>query len=158
MTRHPTLVPLTHDHHHALAAARGLRLAASSGDPARLEESARSFLDFFARDTLTHFHEEEEIVFPLLLERSEEPPEELLDVLVQHVRIHGLATRLRAGLEQGSLAPRDATALAELLQAHIRLEERRLFPLIEQTVEEERLNGLRLSARRRDAAPSLGTE
>ena len=28
MKRHPALIPLSHDHHHALAAARRLRLAA----------------------------------------------------------------------------------------------------------------------------------
>lgn len=153
MKRHPALIPLTHDHHHALAAARRLGLASRSQDPARLQEGARIFLDFFERETVPHFREEEEVVFPVLLEHSEEPREELVEALVQHVRIHALIARLRAALEGGTIASRDAAPLAELLQAHIHLEERRLFPLIEQSVGVDALDRIGLVPRRRDAGP-----
>lgn len=66
-------MPLTHDHHHALAHVRHLRLAAD-GDAQELLKQSQGFLDFFHEDTLNHFREEEEIVFPLAIgdERASE--------------------------------------------------------------------------------------
>jgi hypothetical protein len=47
--RHPNLIPLTHDHHHALAHARRLRVAAGGTREDRSEQ-AREFLYFFRTD------------------------------------------------------------------------------------------------------------
>jgi hypothetical protein len=56
MKRHPALVPLSHDHHHALVEARRLRRAADSPESAA---AAAAFLRFFAYETVRHFCEAE---------------------------------------------------------------------------------------------------
>jgi hemerythrin-like domain-containing protein len=127
--RHPALVPLSHDHHHALVHARRLRQVGAAATP--------EFLRFFAAETTRHFREEEELVFPLLYG---DEPEELREVLVQHQRIRALAVRLRAGEDV-------AQELGELLETHIRLEERELFELIQRRVPEEQLATIGLAPR-----------
>jgi len=112
--RHPALIPLSHDHHHALVQAARLRRGEVDG-----------FTEFFAVDLARHFRQEEEVVFPLLAEVGAEPPE-LTQALLDHQRIRAQARRPDA-------------LLGELMEAHIRLEERVLFGTIERVVPEERL-------------------
>jgi quercetin dioxygenase-like cupin family protein len=98
MKRHPALVPLSHDHHHALVEARRLRRAADTPESAA---AATAFLRFFADQTVRHFREEEELLFPRVLE-FEEARELLVQALLEHQRLHALTTRLKSSC--GSLA------------------------------------------------------
>jgi mannose-6-phosphate isomerase-like protein (cupin superfamily) len=127
--RHPALVPLSHDHHHALVHARRLQ---EEGMPA-----AHEFLRFFAGETTRHFREEEELVFPLLYA---DEPESLRVVLLQHQQLRALVRRLRDGEDV-------AGQVGALLEAHIRLEERDLFELIQRVVPEEQLAAIGLASR-----------
>jgi hypothetical protein len=88
--RHDVLIPLTHDHHHALVQASAL-IAASEADELARVETGRAFLGFYRLDTLLHFHEEEEVLFPRLLESVDSIPQALINVLVDHVCIHGMS-------------------------------------------------------------------
>jgi quercetin dioxygenase-like cupin family protein len=122
--RHPALIPLSHDHHHALVEARRLRRSAEeAADPA---DAAEAFAAFFAGVTVPHFREEEEQLFPLVA-GSEEAAPLVVQALVDHQRLHALAAQL------GSADDHRATMveLADLLEEHVRREERELFPLIE---------------------------
>lgn len=83
------------------------------------------FGEFFALALVDHFRLEEEHVFPLLAEVGVEPPE-LVQALLEHQRIRAAASRPNA-------------ALGELLESHIRLEERVLFETIQHLVPDERL-------------------
>ena len=114
MKRHPALVPLSHDHQHALAWAARLR-----------RHEANGFAEFYAFDLVRHFRQEEEAVFPLLAEVGVEPPE-LTRALLDHQRIR-------------ARAPRPDRELGDLIETHIRLEERFLFQTIERVVPAERL-------------------
>jgi hemerythrin-like domain-containing protein len=146
--RHDALIPLTHDHHHALAQARALIAASEAEDAARVG-AARAFLDFYRKDTLLHFHEEEEVLFPRLLECVDEGPQEMILVLLEHVRIHGMVAHLRAAVEQGTVDSDQLKELGEQLRSHIRLEENELFPLIEKSVPQRILSGINLAERNR---------
>jgi quercetin dioxygenase-like cupin family protein len=117
MKRHPALVPLSHDHQHGLVQAKRLQRG-----------EADDFAEFFERELARHFRLEEEVVFPLLAEAGVEPPE-LSRALLDHQRI-------RAG------AGHPDAVLGELLEAHIRLEERVLFETIQRVVPGERLAAL----------------
>jgi mannose-6-phosphate isomerase-like protein (cupin superfamily) len=144
MKRRPGLIALSHDHHHALVAARRLRKAA--GDPA----ASAAFLRFFADESVRHFRDEEECLFPLVADADEARPL-LVRALLDHQRLHALAARLAGG--------EAATAgdLAELLEAHVRFEERTLFPMIERLLG-DRLPSLELEAERplRGSGPVWG--
>lgn len=150
MRRHDALIPLTHDHHHALARARRLRLAAGSEDA---RAAADEFLEFFEDQALLHFREEEEILFPLVIDREDAPVDLISRLLLEHVRMHRLVGRLRAELEGGAPAPGTLEAIGGLLAAHIRAEESELFPAIEQLVTEEDLRSIRFTPRDRKAPP-----
>ena len=129
MKRHDALIPLTHDHHHALAQARRLHMS-SEGDPERWVEAARAFLEFYKKDTLAHFHEEEEEIFPLVVDEPEvERP--LTRVLLEHLRIHRSVHKLQDEVDRGSPSAKTMAEISTLLQDHIRFEEKTLFPLVE---------------------------
>ena len=135
MKRHPSLVPLSHDHHHALVEARRLPRAADAADPER-RRAATSFLRFFSTETLRHFRQEEEQLFPTLVGEST-GDDLLVRALLEHQRIHALVGRLQAEVSAGGGDASTMRELGELLEAHVRLEERRLFPLIERVVAKE---------------------
>lgn len=149
MKRHDALIPLSHDHHHALAAAKRLELAAAADGPERTA-AARSFLEFFEADTIGHFREEEERVFPLAIEDAAAEPV-LTRLLLEHVRLHALAAKLRAEVVADEVSSETPSAIASLLQAHIRQEEKVLFPLVE-TIAVGNLASLVLAPRNRTPA------
>jgi mannose-6-phosphate isomerase-like protein (cupin superfamily) len=135
MKRHPALPSLSHDHHHALVQPRRLRRAAAAdGDPA---PSAASFRRFFAAVTVPHVREEEEVLFPLVVDAEEARPL-VVEALVDHQNLHALAASLD-GPDDNLRASMDE--LGRRLEQHVRLEERSLFPLIERLVPTE-LGGL----------------
>jgi quercetin dioxygenase-like cupin family protein len=132
MRRHPALIPLSHDHHRALVEARRLRRAAAGPAPVA---AAEAFVRFFADVTVRHFREEEELLFPNVVD-CEEARELLVQALLEHQRLHALAAQLRQELAGGDSLPGVMRQLGELLEAHVRLEERRLFPVIEERLQE----------------------
>jgi len=145
--RHDGLMPLTHDHHHALAHARRLRVAAG-GEARELLEESQGFLDFFQKDTLHHFREEEEVVFPLAI--ADERASELLSrVVTEHLQIHALVARLALEVDKGRVDKGTGLRLAEALEAHIRLEEGKVFPLLEEVVSDDQLRKITLGPRNR---------
>ena len=143
--RHESLIPLTHDHHHALAQTRRLRAAAKVGGRELLGQS-QVFLTFFYDDSVTHFREEEERVFPMAVDDQRARPL-LTRVMMEHLQIHALATRLGLEVASGRATVRSAVELAATLESHIRVEERELFPLLEEIIDADRLNAISLRDR-----------
>jgi hemerythrin-like domain-containing protein len=129
--RHPSLIPLSHQHRDALALAFRLHHPAPPGPvtamtPASTPQSrAADVLAFFARDLAAHFRAEEEVLFPFL--RARQDRRELLNLLVtEHRELEALRDRVAGAADDAALAPA-LTAFADLLEAHVRREERELF-------------------------------
>jgi hemerythrin-like domain-containing protein len=139
MKRHPSLREFSDDHHQGLVNARRLRRAAS-GEGASSADTARDFLEFWQRDTSLHFRKEEEVLLPVLAryggDLNEQP---LLQMLTHHAQIRGLAMQLSGELKQDKIREDTLRNLGEKLEAHIRLEEREVFPLIEHALPEHAL-------------------
>jgi quercetin dioxygenase-like cupin family protein/hemerythrin-like domain-containing protein len=154
MKRHASLVPLSHDHHHALVQARRLSRAAAGTDAER-REAAADFVRFFSTETVKHFREEEEELFPALVGHEDTDDGLLVRALLEHQRIHALVGRLEHALAADGVEPTEMRELAELLEAHVRLEERELFPLIEQVVPQEILSELELGPARISPRPPV---
>lgn len=133
--RHPSLVSLSHDHHHGLALALRCRKQALGQikpmGAAGLRQRAEEFLEFYGENLVCHFRAEEEVLFPSL--RSSVPQcAALIDELLrQHDRLRRAMPQLEAGTGLAKLI----FDLGDLLEAHIRKEERELFPLFEKHVE-----------------------
>jgi quercetin dioxygenase-like cupin family protein len=123
--RHRALVALSHDHHHALVEARRLRNAADADDDAAAA-AATAFIRFFRTSNVPHFREEEESFFPLVAGADEAQPL-VVEALLDHQRLYALVATLET-VDDPRPTMRE---LGERLEAHVRLEERQLFPLIE---------------------------
>lgn len=141
MKRHPSLQPLSRDHHEALLQVQMLRSAAEgSPDDRRVaRERFRDLWDGWFRD---HLDLEERLLSALIptaddLDRLRKEHGDIRSFAEQFVRV---ATEAEPG---GALMLR----LAERLHDHIRWEERHLFPAIEQAAGEEELRPLGVETR-----------
>jgi hypothetical protein len=127
MKRDPALAGLSRDHHQALAVALKLRRAA--GDTAGAARAA--FLEFWERDGHQHFRIEEDVLLPAFAGFGDAHHPLVARALCEHAVI-----RHRAGVMAGERLP-PVEALHELgamMAEHVRLEERELFPLIEESI------------------------
>ena len=147
MKRHPALIPLSRDHHDGLVQALRLRRAAADGDASARLAAAREFVEFFRNEERVHLRDEEEELFPLFLRHVQSQPAPLRKARVQHVQLEGFARKLAIAVAAGIVDREALDAAGELLDAHIRLEERRLFPLIEELVPDDELRRLGLAGR-----------
>jgi hemerythrin-like domain-containing protein len=145
--RHDALIPLTHDHHHALKNARRLRQAAD-GDDRERSEAARAFVRFFTEDSVQHFREEEEEIFPLVIDKPGAPLSGITRVLLEHVRLHALRDLLDDQVGEGVVDPELMRTTSDLLKQHVRFEEDELFPAIERCAGDQ-LSRVRLKSRDR---------
>ena len=128
--RHPALIPLSHDHHHGLALALRCRKHAlgqlNPGDAAALEACAAEAARFFGENLQRHFEAEETVLFPLMATLEES--RELVDRLEgEHRKFREMAGRA------GDAAGRRKFLFdfGDLLEQHIRSEERQLFAAFE---------------------------
>lgn len=129
--RHPALIPLSHDHHHGLALALRCRKHAlgqlNPGDPAAMEACAAEAARFFEEKLTVHFEAEETVLFPLMAAH-----EECRELVVRLEGEHRMFARLVA---RGPGGPRKFLFdFGDLLEQHIRSEERELFPAFETLV------------------------
>ena len=134
MKRHDALTQLSRDHHQALFQAMRLKRA-TEDDAADVLEN---FLDFWTGRGQLHFRAEEEVLLPAYSAYGAASSEPVVRVLVDHVEIRRAAHEL--GNARGSVPPEQLHALGEKLEAHVRHEERVLFPLIEAALPEEELS------------------
>jgi hemerythrin-like domain-containing protein len=144
MKRHPALISLSRDHHNGLVQALRLRRAAAGGDASARLAAASEFVQFFRNEERVHLRDEEEELFPLLLRHVQSQPAPLREVRAQHMQLEGFARKLAIAVAAGTVDPETLDAAGELLDAHIRLEERQLFPLIEELVPDDELRRLGL--------------
>lgn len=138
MKRAAELRGLSHDHHHGLVHAQRLKKV---GDEANLvENTARAFLAFWQKETAAHFRKEEEVLLPVLARYGEDISwEPIAQMLIQHAQIRGLIMRLSDEIEDADVRAETLRSIGERLESHIRLEERQVFPVIEQSLSESAL-------------------
>jgi hemerythrin-like domain-containing protein len=141
MKRHPALVPLSRDHHHALVIAQRLRRATAE----TATEAARAFLSHWDAEEKLHFRLEEELLLPAYAAHGEPDHPAIIRMLLDHMLIRRDAARL-AGTPPLELLHDLGARLAD----HVQLEEHEVFPLIEATIPESELQAL--GDRIRDAA------
>jgi iron-sulfur cluster repair protein YtfE (RIC family) len=129
--RHPSLLPLSHDHHHGLALALRCRKQALGQlkplGAVGLKERAAEVSKFYRDHLLAHFRAEEEILFPFMRGHAAGSEAIIDELLRHHEEIRHAAEKLEAGSGLAKLI----FDLGDLLERHIRKEERELFPLFE---------------------------
>jgi hemerythrin-like domain-containing protein len=141
--RDPNLIPLSHQHQHALALC--VRIARA---PIRDDSERRAWQEeiaqHFSQEIRHHFAAEEAVLFPRARHHAELDP--LVDSLVEEHR------RLQMDFEQAQALMLSAEQLrdfASRLSAHIRKEERQLFEDVQKRLSGSELK--ELGARLADA-------
>jgi iron-sulfur cluster repair protein YtfE (RIC family) len=152
----PELRSLSEDHHHGLVHARRLRRATEADEADSAESVARGFLNFWQKDTALHFRKEEEVLLPVMARyKGDLSRQPLLEMLEDHARIRGLVMQLSDEAIAGNVRLETLHEIAERLEAHIRLEERVVFPLIEQSLSEAALTELAARLEVKEAGPRV---
>ncbi len=125
------LVPLSQDHHHGLMLVLKIKKGIRYGVAPR--RMSAYLMHEFQEALVPHFRDEEEGVFRWL---SETDPV-LVRALEEHRRMETLVENIRERGENLSLLQ----MFIEVLEAHIRFEERVLFPLVQEQFP-DRLNDM----------------
>lgn len=134
MKRNPALQPLSREHHTALVLAKACERAAQSGDEGVIHETCKRAIQSFSEELEPHFQTEEQSFLPLL--HSTETQLLAEQTWTDHQQLRALLNGLRQN---------NAEALASFgkcLSAHIRFEERALFPVIESLLQGKLGSGL----------------
>lgn len=127
MKRNENIVHLSRDHHFGLLCSWKIR----QGIKKEIEtERIKNYVEYFWKHHLKeHFREEEEILFPYISDELSGR------VKFEHRQIEDLASEISENPENQSLSD-----FADLLEKHIRFEEREWFPHLENTLSTEDLN------------------
>lgn len=135
MKRSAALASLSRDHHQALFVAQQLRRATD----ATASEARAAFLSYWARHGRLHFRLEEELLFPAYTGYGDPYEPVVLRALGQHamIRHHAIALAAEMSADRGALRQLGAD-----LTAHVRLEEREVFPVIERVMPQHALDAL----------------
>ncbi len=135
--RNPALVRFSRDHHHGLLLVwkirEGFRRSVAG------ERIAEYSAYFFDKELVPHFEDEEKNLFARM------PPGNDLRVKAEaeHNEMRSIADKLRSGKSEES----DLENFAQLLESHIRFEERRLFNHLQEHLTEEELEQIGNAAR-----------
>ena len=117
MLRDKSLIPLSHQHHNALALCvlteRSLAADASAANIAKL---ATRVIDRYELEMVNHFELEETVLFPRL------PADAVRQFIADHRRMTGLVEQLRVDPTAEALRE-----FSSLLRQHVRSEENDLF-------------------------------
>jgi len=133
MLRDKSLIPLSHQHQHALALCVRIERASPipSGD---LPSWQIEIAELFQSEIAVHFGAEERILFPVAWEFGE------LHLLVEDLhRDHEWLRQQFSRAVAKTVSTDDLSALAQRLSAHIRKEERQLFEGLQERLSREQL-------------------
>jgi iron-sulfur cluster repair protein YtfE (RIC family) len=137
MKRHESLAPLSREHHGALLLAQLLKKNAPDykGMPTSVPGKVEYALRFFNDSLKGHFDKEE-----LLFQKIQHCHDGIQKLVSEIVDEHRQLTALFESLEKSADPGKSLDELGNLLDLHIRKEERVLFPLIQQHCPEALLN------------------
>ncbi len=136
--RHPSLFPLSRDHHDGLMLALRLRqgkkalLRDWSHDP---KWQANYVSNFYQQHLVPHFEAEEKALFPAMKKHARESLKVIEKLLDQHREIRVRMKRFQKPRDLG--LDEQLRQFGDLLEQHIWIEERELFPIFEKSMRRE---------------------
>jgi hemerythrin-like domain-containing protein len=131
MLRDKSLIPLSHQHQHALALCVRIDRARPIA-PADLEAWQAEIERHFAEEIKIHFSAEEKVLFPAARQFPALIP--LVDELLAE---HTLLRKLFLQAAERRMSQENLAAFAQQLSAHIRKEERKLFERLQRLMSEQ---------------------
>jgi len=148
MLRDKSLIPLSHQHQHALALC--VRIERASPIPSSdLPSWQHEIRELFQSEIAAHFAAEERVLFPVAIEFNE-----LCPLLEELRRDHEWLREQFSRSASKAVSADDLSALAQRLSAHIRKEERQLFEGLQEKLSREELfiTGHKLEAALKDTS------
>ena len=115
--------PLSREHHTALTLAKACERAVQSRDEERVAQTCQRVIQAFSDELEPHFQIEEQALLPHLHSAETQPLAQR--TLADHQQLRALLD----GLQQNDVGALDS--FGKLLSAHVRFEERELFPALE---------------------------
>jgi len=153
--RHDSLIPLSHQHQHALALAVIIkrRFGAEKGEAAWLEETSGKIQKLYSAELKGHFEVEETVLFPEM-ERYLGKLELVTELQQEHQALRDQIQLFSTG--SGTII-QSLDEFSSSIERHVRKEERQLFAEFESRIpaEEARHIGLEIDARLAKACPRL---
>ena len=142
MKRHPSLIPLSRFHRSVLFLALVCKKNAPpvKGYPTDLEGKRDYAISFYHGPLKKHIHTEENRLFPTVSGKNAELDQMIFELKEEH----GLLDQLFKKLGQSTQLFNDLDELGQLLEKHVRKEERQFFQLIQASFSEEELLAIRL--------------
>jgi hemerythrin-like domain-containing protein len=133
MLRNRNLIPLSHQHQHALALCVRIDRASPVSD-ADLAAWQAEIAQLFQGEIRVHFAAEENILFPAARRFPESNP------LVEELLLdHFMLRESFAQAEARTMSASDISAFAQCMSRHIRKEERQLFERMQELMNQEEL-------------------
>ena len=146
MKRHESLRPLSQHHHFALIEALQIRRAKeqpAAKRSAALRKVAEEFVRFWKKTGRQHFREEEEILLPAYARHAAIGEDrDVMRMLADHAEIRALIGEIEAALEEGAPPDEKVVVMGRRLAEHVRLEDDKVFPRIEEALSQEELCAL----------------
>jgi hemerythrin-like domain-containing protein len=136
MLRDASLIPLSHQHQHALSLCVRLDRALETGSVDRAVWQAEVH-QHYANEVQFHFAAEEKVLFPAARRFPE-----LAALADELSREHERLREYFGCAERGAMSSGDLKSFAALLSGHIRKEERQLFEALQQRLRPEELKSL----------------
>lgn len=134
MKRSVALAPLSREHHAALSLAKqARRFAAQDVTDDDVRRFRERLAETFATALAPHFRIEESTLLPALRAAGEEGRVER--TLSEHAELRALCDRIGCGRYDAALL----SSFSDAMEAHVRFEERELFPLAESVLAAESL-------------------
>jgi len=127
--RHKSIIPLSKDHHLGLLCSWKIRQGIRRNIP---QDRIKAYILYFWQTHLTeHFDEEERFLF----NKVQDPLNQ--QAITEHEQLRSLVDEIAR-----SASLQNINAFADLLEKHIRFEERVLFPYLETILPEEQLQSI----------------
>jgi hemerythrin-like domain-containing protein len=133
MLRDRNLIPLSHQHQHALALCVRVERGLLAVDP-NPQQWNQEISQLFESEIRYHFQAEEKVLFPFA-QRAPSLRDLVDQLLVEHASLRQYAT----GAAAGRLTVPELQLFAASLSAHVRKEERQLFEGMQQSFSVEEL-------------------
>jgi hemerythrin-like domain-containing protein len=136
MKRHETLAPLSREHHGALILAQLIKRNAPEykGLPTTISDKVVYAIDYYTNELKAHF-KKEELLLKIVKDLHPEIARLSDEIVAEHALLRGLVLSLKKAFDPEAVL----NELGNELDAHIRKEERVLFPLIQEHCTEEML-------------------
>lgn len=137
MKRHPALIPLSEDHHQALLLAMNLKKNAPKINNLPTEPLGKMNYakEIYYKELEHHFRDEEQFVFPFIKGKDESLDQLVLEIMGEHII---LKEKILSLTENPNLVDQ-LDEIGEMLELHVRKEERMLFEKTQLVLNDEEL-------------------